>query len=217
MSGPLTTPGTYSFTVTATDASGASVSQSLTIVVAQTVAPPVVQDLQRFGFHDQPTTFVLTFSTALEQATAEDVANYVLKRIDGQHLGPAIPIQSAVYDATAHTVTLYPTHRVYLFARYHLLVNGSTPTGVTGDTGLLLDGKGNGQPGSDFVTTFGKEILAGPNSKDPPAKHSPLHRTRLQAPQPGRHVLTISTPASRSHALSVLTVNAVRHREIGAT
>ena len=186
VSGPLMTPGTYSFTVTATDASGASVSQSLTIVVAQAVAAPVVQELQRFGFHAQPTTFVLTFSTALEQATAEDVANYVLQRIDGQHLGPAIPIKAAVYDPITRTVTLDPAHRVYLFRHYRLLVNGSTPTGVTGATGLLLDGRGNGQPGSDFVTTFGKSILAGPNAAVSLAKRSSFYRPRSETPHSPR-------------------------------
>ena len=163
-----------SFTSTPSDPSVSATldnqTVSLTIEVSPAVVPPVpavvppvVESLQRFGFHTQPTTFVLTFSTALEPAPAEDVANYRLNRVFGHRLGHAIRIKAATYDAIAHTVTLQPAHRVYLFAHYRLLVNGSTPTGVAGATGLLLDGKGNGQPGSDFVTTFGKSILAGPN------------------------------------------------------
>jgi hypothetical protein len=164
VSGSTTTPGTYAFTVLATDVSAARVSESLTITVAPAqAAAPVVKSLQRFGFHAQPTTFVLTFSTALEQAPAEDVANYQLNPILGHGLGQAISITAAVYDPMTHTVTLHTARRVYLFRQYRLLVNGSTPTGVTGATGLLLDGKGNGQPGSDLMMTFGKEILAGPN------------------------------------------------------
>jgi hypothetical protein len=178
ISGTPTTAGTFPFTVTATDQKGASAALPLSIVVVPApVAAPVVVSLQRFGFHAQPTTFVLTFSTALERAAAEDLANYRLNPILGHRLGPAIPILAAVYDPTARTVTLHPTHRVYLFGHYRLLVNGSTPTGVTGATGLLLDGKGNGQPGSDFVTTFGPEILAGPNVQPSRADHSPLHRS----------------------------------------
>ena len=162
ISGTPTAAGTYTFTVTATDLNGAVASLPLSIVVTQAVAP-TVRNLRRFGFHTQPTTFVLTFSTALEPASAEHVANYRLNPISGHRLGPAIPIKKAVYDPNAHTVTLHFAHRVYLFHEYRLLVNGSTPTGVTGAAGPLLDGKGNGQPGSDYVKIFGSSILAGPN------------------------------------------------------
>ena len=179
ITGTPTTAGTFPFTVTATDQRGAGAALPLSIVVIPAqVAAPVVASLQRFGFHAQPTTFVLTFSTALAPASAEDVANYRLNSISGHQLGPAIPIKNATYNPNAHTVTLHPAHRVYLFHQYRLLVNGSTPTGVTGATGLLLDGNGNGQPGSDFVTTFGKTILAGPNVQVASAERSPLHRSR---------------------------------------
>jgi hypothetical protein len=152
-----------SYTVTTSIAGVASpASFSLTNEATLTQLAPVVEGLQRFGYHDQPTAFVLTFSTALAPTSAEDVANYRLNPISGHHLGPTIPIKAAVYDPATDTVTLHPAHRVYLFRQYRLMVNGSTPTGVAGTTGLLLDGKENGQPGSDFVTTFGKEILAGP-------------------------------------------------------
>ena len=141
-------------------AGSTSLVEPLTVQSGPSVAPSVTS-LQRFGYHAHPTRFVLTFSTALEPASAEDVANYRLKPILGQRLGRAIPLKKAIYDSTTNTVTLKPIHRVYLFNRYRLEVNGSTPKGVAGATGLLLDGKGNGQPGSDFVTNFGKEILFG--------------------------------------------------------
>jgi hypothetical protein len=213
VSGATTTAGTYSFTVKATDSSGASVSQNAMIVVSQAVAP-TVSNLQRFGFHAQPTTFVLTFSTALDPVSAQDVANYRLNRIHGDHLGQDIPITAAVYDPIAHTVTLEPAHRVYLFAHYRLLVNGSTPTGVKGATGLLLDGNGNGQPGSDYMATFGKEILAGPNDPASRAHPSPRHPSGIVATQLRRHQSTTSSPASFSHRLPVSTPNAVPNGEM---
>jgi hypothetical protein len=176
-----TQSGSASSTFTAGPPAIATVSATLdnqtvtrSLPLSPVVAAPTVQTLQRLGFRAQPMTFVLTFSTVLEQATAEDVANYRLNPIFGHHLGHAIQIKAAVYDPLAHTVTLQPVHRVLLFGNYRLLVNGSTPTGVTGARGLLLDGKANGQPGSDFVTTFGKKILAGPNAQVSHAKRSPL-------------------------------------------
>ena len=168
ISGTPTTAGTFPFTVTATDSTGATASLPLSIVVtpASQVVAPTVQNLQRFGFHEQPTTYVLTFSTALDPASAQNVANYRLSAVSGNKAGPAIPITSAVYDPTTHTVTLHPAHRLNVHLHYVLVVNGSTPTGVAGATGILLDGQGNGVPGTDYVAHFGKEILAGPN--DPP-------------------------------------------------
>lgn len=180
--------GSASSTFTADPPAIATVSATLdnqTVTRLLTVSPvvvaPVVEMLQRFGFHTQPTTFVLTFSTALEPASAEDVGNYRLNRVFGHRLGRAIPIKAAIYDPTTDTVTLHPAHRVYLFGHYRLEVNGSTPTGVAGATGLLLDGIGNGQPGSDFVTTFGNTILAGPDFQVANAGRAPLHRSLPKA------------------------------------
>ena len=70
ISGTPTTAGTFAFTVAATDSGGAVASLPLSIVVtpASQVAAPTVQNLQRFGFHAQPTIFVLSFSTALDPA-----------------------------------------------------------------------------------------------------------------------------------------------------
>jgi parallel beta-helix repeat protein len=210
ISGIPTADGTFPFTISATDNNGAVASLPLSILVVSTeVAPPTVQLVQRFGFHAQPTTFVLTFSTALDPVSAEDVANYQLNQISGKRIGRAIPIAAAVYDPTTNTVTLETTHQVYLFARYRLVVNGSTPTGVAGATGLLLDGLGNGKPGSDFVTTFGKEILAGRN--DPPRRVRQMlhHRSVPTTTHASPHHPTGSRATSTHKALSAAAVDAV--------
>ena len=210
ITGTPTTAGTFPFTVTATDQNGASASLPLSIVVVPAqVAAPIVQSLQRFGFHAQPTIYVLTFSTALDPARAQDVTNYRLTPIFGRRLGRDIPITAAIYDPVAHTVTLQPAVQVYLFGHYRLAVNGSTPTGVAGATGLLLDGQGTGQPGTDFVTTFGKEILAGPNFPDPTAGRPAHPRSLPKTPHAVPHLQTTSTAASMTHALSASTVDAV--------
>jgi hypothetical protein len=128
------------------------------------VTPPSVTSLRRFGFHDQPTVFVLTFSSALDPTRAQDLGNYHLTLIaHGGRLHLPVRLTGAVYNAAAHSVTLQPAKLLPLRFQYMLVVNGTSPTGVSGPSGVLLDGAGNGVPGSDYVRVFGREILAGPN------------------------------------------------------
>jgi parallel beta-helix repeat protein len=211
ISGTPTSAGTFAFTVTATDSLGVTASLPLSIVVttASQGAAPTVQNLQRFGFHAQPTTFVLTFSTPLDPTSAQNVANYRLNAVSGQTVGRAIRIRAAIYDPTTNTVTLEPASRVYLFGHYQLVVNGSTPTGVAGATGLLLDGRGNGVPGSDYLATFGKEILAGPNKPLRIARRSLHHQNLRTTAHASSHAPTGSTATSRKQALSAAPVDAV--------
>ena len=55
---------------------------------------------------------------------------------------------------------------------YALTINGLAPDGVSGLTGVLLDGAGTGQPGSNFQAIFGREILAGPAGDQPGLRNS---------------------------------------------
>ena len=113
----------------------------------------------RDGFHMQPTTLVLTFSSALINATsAQNINNYQIMSSSGID----IPISSAVYDAATFTVTLSPSQLLSLHTFYQLTVIGTPPTGLTSATGVPIDGADNGTSGTNFVMTFSGEILAGP-------------------------------------------------------
>jgi uncharacterized repeat protein (TIGR01451 family) len=149
---------------TVTDLVSSNNSAGATITVTAAEKPPTVVSLQRFGYHAQSTILVLTFSEPLDAARAQDLANYHLTLIaHGGHLRLPLRLTSAVYNATADTVTLHPAKLLPLRFKYELVVNGSTPTGVSSSSGVLLDGVGNGVPGSDFVRVFGSGFLAGPN------------------------------------------------------
>ncbi len=182
ISGTPTTAGSSTFTVQATDANGATATQALTLAVnaPAVVAPPTVTNLQRFGFHLQPTEYVITFSSAMDPTRAQNVSNYVLKLARG---GPAIRITSAVYDAVAHTVTLRTAKLLNVHRQYSLTINGMAPSGLTGQstqsgqTGPLLDGQGNGSAGSNYTRTFGMEILAGPSTVQSSKVRAKIHAT----------------------------------------
>jgi uncharacterized repeat protein (TIGR01451 family) len=156
-------------------------------------APPSVTSLQRFGFHAQPTEFVLTFSSALDPLRAQDPHNYKLKPVGPHgHVVGNTRIVAAVYNPFAHTVTLHPATRLYLFQRYKLVVNGMPTSGLAGPSGILLDGLGNGIPGSDYVRNFGPGILAGPYRRiSSPTNHQIRHVTSA-------HTHSSTTPL-RSH------------------
>ena len=74
-----------------------------------------------------PTTIVLSFNKPLEPA-ARRLENF---RITGQK-GARMSIRSAVYDPTAHTITLHPSERLSIHHPYKLIISG-TGAGTGGD------------------------------------------------------------------------------------
>jgi hypothetical protein len=128
-------------------------------VSAAAAAGPTVANLQRFGFHAQPTLLVLTFSAALDPIRAANVANYTLTGGSNR-----FPVTAAVYNPTNHSVTLMFRQLLNVHRQYTLTVNGTGPDGLTSSAGVLIDGASTGRPGSNHVRTFGQEVLAGPAS-----------------------------------------------------
>jgi hypothetical protein len=128
-------------------------------VVAAAVNGPTVANVQRFGFHAQPTLLVLNFSAALDPTRAQNVANYTVTSGSNQ-----FTVTAAVYNPTSHSVTLMFSQLLDLHHKYTLTVNGTAPGGLTSSTGMLIDGANTGRPGSNHVRTFGREVLVGPAS-----------------------------------------------------
>jgi hypothetical protein len=129
-----------------------SQAQRVTLLISATTSSdgPHVTSVKRLGFHQMPTTLVLTFDEPLDLARAQDVRNYQIIGSSGQ----TIAIDSAVYDSSARTVTLHPHQRLDLHQLYQLKVLGTGPLGVADASGRLLDGRNTGQPGSDYRTTL---------------------------------------------------------------
>ena len=154
-----TPAGTGIVDVTVTTALGTSPTSPADQFTFATTTGPTVVSLARFGFHMQPTSLVLTFSSPLAAGPAENVANYQILTPSGA----VVPISSAVYDPASLTVTLYPAQLLNVHDVYQLTVNGMPPNGLTSDTGVPLDGAGNGTPGTDYVAMFSGDNLVGPD------------------------------------------------------
>ena len=151
--GPLS-PGSHAFK--AVFSGNGSFSASASAVVVPTEGPEVTGVL-RYGFHLQPTYLLLAFNGPLDPNTAQNPLNY-------QILGPGghqIRVVSAIYDSATDTVTLVPAARLKLRVRYRLTVNGKAPSGLANPSGILLDGAGNGHPGTDYVTSITWSNLRG--------------------------------------------------------
>jgi hypothetical protein len=152
------------------------------VVVVGNLNGPRVDHVDRFGIHMQPTSLLIVFDEALEAASATTLSNYriVARGRDGK-FGTrddiAIKLKSAVYDATAHAVTLSPARRLPLSRKFRLTVRGT----IADELGTPLDGKGNGTNGSDYVTTISRDnlvILASAHkhaAKHPGAAPNPTH------------------------------------------
>jgi virginiamycin B lyase len=108
---------------------------------------PVVTRLNRIGLHQQPPRIVLAFSAAMNPGTVQNINNYIITGLNGRRVG----IEGVLYDASNRTATLFTQRPISLYLPYRLTVIGTGPTGVAAATGQLLDGNGNGQPGSNFV------------------------------------------------------------------
>jgi fibronectin-binding autotransporter adhesin len=150
-------PGSH--TIGATYNGGPGFDPSPATPLTQTVNPtvttppppstdgPRITLVQRYGYHMLPTSIVLTFDQALDAVTAEDAADY---RITGPS-GQTIAIKKAVYDPADLTVKLYPAARINIHHTYKLIVDGTSPHGLTNTFGQLLDGADTGSPDSNYV------------------------------------------------------------------
>ena len=123
--------------------------------------PATVVSLERFGYHAQPTILVVTFSAPLDAAHAQDLGNYRIVKLDAHGTGRVTPVKAAVYDSAAHTVTLYMARRLSVHELYRITINGTTPAGLMGTDGALIDGGNTGRAGSNYVRTMSGKILAG--------------------------------------------------------
>ena len=181
--------------------------------------------LQRFGFHLQPTSIVLTFSEPMDPTRAEALGNYTLVAPGHGH-SRVIPLKAARYNGAAQTVTLFPSQLLSLHRVYQITVNGMAPLGLTNTSGVLLDGRGNGQPGTNFVA-----ILRGFGLDKPRVLSNKLIRDQLGGkplssrrvnPQPSKSLSRLNHPSpalqTPQHSLRVSTphgpVPALRTRKI---
>ncbi len=182
-------------------------AEATTIVNAATAAPEVI-DLERFGFHAQPTALVLTFSTTLQATSAQTVADYELIALRSKGVPKhRIRISEAVYDSATNTVTLHPAKRLILRAEYRLVVNGTTAAGLEDPSGQLIDGDHNGTPGGNYVQKFSIGILVGPYSaasKSASKANRNQSKTRHKAVQhhvaPDPAIAHVSLQHSPAHA-----------------
>ena len=145
--------GSHSFRAVFFGAGTFAVSQSPVV----SADGPGLTGVARYGYHAQPTYLLLDFNGPLDPTTAQNVSNYHI-------LGPAghrIKVISAIYDPATHTVTVVPVERLNIHRKYRLTVNGTAPSGLSNPSGVLLDGAGNGQPGSNYVASLTWRNLAG--------------------------------------------------------
>ncbi|MBI1324184.1 hypothetical protein GC170_13500 [bacterium] len=165
---PLAT-GSYAFTVLGTGAGFQSVMNYELQV--QAAAAPVVTGLARYGYHQQPSILVVSFSQDMDSQSASRLSNYLLVSAGrdgrfGTRDDRGVPLASAIYDTSTRTVTLSPASRTLpLHQLYRLTITGNPAAGVKNTSDVFLGGQGVGLPGTNYVRDFtGAGILAGPNA-----------------------------------------------------
>jgi len=153
-------PGTGAVNVTVTTLTGSS-PPTAADVFTYLADGPLVTNVERYGIHAQPTFIVISFSGALDPNPAQNAANYVIVGPGKHH----IKVRSARYNPMTDSVSLALVQRLSLRKTYLLTINGTPPSGLKNPAGLFLDGKDNGQPGTDYVAPLTSGNLAGPIPK----------------------------------------------------
>ncbi len=113
--------------------------------------PPQVSSLTWTGSSGAITTLTLRFTAPLDPTYATDAADYHLVKVVG---GGPIPIASISYDAGQFAVTIVPAAPIPSRQYSQIQLVGTGPSALRDIAGNLLDGVGNGVPGSDYMATF---------------------------------------------------------------
>jgi Bacterial Ig-like domain len=104
---------------------------------------------RQVGIHAHSTTFILTFSTAMNAASVENVNNYELRGPNGR----LDPIALAIYSSSTNSVTLRTKVRLNSHRYYRLEVYAQGSEGVKSKAGVALDRMKSGQPGNNYFAT----------------------------------------------------------------
>ena len=165
--------GQYPFQVTST---GGGFQSSITYnMIVQAAAAPVVTNLARYGYHGQPTFFVVSYSQAMEPKSAANTSNYQLVMagrdgIFGTRDDLRVAIKRVAYNSANQSSLIEPVQRALpLHQKYRLTIIGTPTAGVQNEAGTFLGGQGVGAPGTNYVTTFDSKALAGPSLLMEPA------------------------------------------------
>jgi len=103
---------------------------------------------------------VIHFSGPLNSGSAGNAANYSVHRLSVRHsarvaiqvieTGKSVPIASAAYDPTGHTVTLAFASKLRTSQLFQIRVN-SGQGGISDPAGHSLNSPSQGVAGSDFI------------------------------------------------------------------
>jgi RHS repeat-associated protein len=119
------------------------------------------------------TALVLQFSGALNPAQASSLAAFHLLsgRVKKGHTiyNKTVPLSSAIYSPSAHTVELIPKSKLNLTQPEELIITAAQLTDIYGRP---LDGNDDGQPGGNFVATITKKEITIVSPKSSPATRS---------------------------------------------
>lgn len=115
------------------------------------VTPPVVTGLTWSGTSRSIQNLTLTFSEPLDPAFATDASDFRLTRQDN---GQAFAIASISYDAASDSITITPQAPLPSGQYIQLLVLGTGADAIRDLAGNVLDGDGNGNPGSNYQVLF---------------------------------------------------------------
>jgi uncharacterized repeat protein (TIGR01451 family) len=162
---------TASVTATTADPNlGNNTATVTTTVVAPVLPSPAVVNVQRFGFHEQPTVLVVTFSMPLDSARALNAANYRIVTLGGPGRGGSLKghvtrVSRVVYDPVAQTVTLHMAQKMDFHNLYRITITGAAGGGLMGTEGAPLAGTGTTTAGSNFVGLITPKMLVGPSTE----------------------------------------------------
>jgi hypothetical protein len=151
----LIEPGTISLAVT----SGSVTPQTIAPITVTAAAPPVVRSEQLVlagkGKNQYVAAIVITFSTALDAATAQNTANYtVTQTARGIRAKAAKALRvRATYNAASHSVRLTLLGKPHFAAGGQLLVSAANPSGISSPDGLHLQGNIGGYAGANGLYT----------------------------------------------------------------
>jgi len=121
-----------------------------------TAAPTITGEQVRTagkGRHTSIEGFELSFSEPLNASRAKNAANYVVTQTvkHRRKLATQRVKLRVEYKAGSDTVSLILSSRSSFALGGQLVVNASSPKGITDTSGVYLDGSGDGAPGSDAV------------------------------------------------------------------